>query len=273
MKIVILNHSCSLIECVNDMAPLECNDVEALLDGAKVSLSNSSWENIQNDANLLRYLTICREVASFVDDDGVVIDLGCGPGIATFFLGELGVRCVGVELQQHDTFTSMDRNFVIYDGNNLPFREQSIDAVLLIGVLEHVGVSRDHSRQDERQRLLKSVVRVLKKGGYLFVYYFPNKYSLNEFASWILGIGGRHRGDEKQTVKSVTSLVESSGVEIVSKKRTGLLPVDIGFILPKLRPFANRHAHWIDRSDYFLCKTPLNFFAQSISVVGRKRDS
>ena len=50
---------------------------------------------------------------------------------------------------------------IVADIHNLPFADNSLDAIICIAVLEHV---------EEPQRAMKEIYRVLKAGGYCFLY-------------------------------------------------------------------------------------------------------
>lgn len=67
---------------------------------------------------------------------------------------------------------------IIGDIHNLPFPDQSVDAVICIAVLEHV---------EEPQKAVKEILRALKKDGYCFLYipflyyYHPMKNYYSDF--------------------------------------------------------------------------------------------
>jgi SAM-dependent methyltransferase len=92
-----------------------------------------------------------------------VLDLGCGAGdsVDLFRALEPRVRWVGADLASSpevDERTRTDAEFVTFDGERLPFVDQSFDLVYCKQVLEHVR---------RPQPLLAEVARVLRPGGEL----------------------------------------------------------------------------------------------------------
>ncbi len=78
---------------------------------------------------------MCRECSYFIKKGSVILDLGCGSGIvADVFKNYFGAQIEGVDI--------IDKRvakipFRLYDGKNLPFADNSFDAVLINYVLHH----------------------------------------------------------------------------------------------------------------------------------------
>lgn len=92
------------------------------------------------------------------------LDIGCGPGT---FIGALpdGVHeSVGVDIAPAQIGYALrnhsrgERNFLLLDGNQLPFRDGKFDVVTSVELLEHVS-------RAEGIRLLREAHRILKPGG------------------------------------------------------------------------------------------------------------
>jgi SAM-dependent methyltransferase len=91
----------------------------------------------------------------------VVVDLGCGRGdsVDVFRAADPAVDWTGVDLADSEEFARRvrtDAEFVLFDGVNLPFADQSVDVVFCKQVLEHVERPRE---------LVADVHRVLRSGG------------------------------------------------------------------------------------------------------------
>ena len=78
-----------------------------------------------------------------------VLDIGSGGGLATSVLLEMGMEVVPLDIQ-NGAYNSQVVP-VIYDGNQIPFNDQSFDAALLLTVLHHI---------DEPTPVLKEAYRV-----------------------------------------------------------------------------------------------------------------
>lgn len=100
---------------------------------------------------------ICIEIEKNIPDDGTVLIAGCGEG------GE-GLSGFSDEFVKNSivALDVRDTNFtdVVGDIHNMPFDNESFDAVICQATLEHVRNEREAVREMER---------VLKKGGYMYV--------------------------------------------------------------------------------------------------------
>jgi SAM-dependent methyltransferase len=87
------------------------------------------------------------------------LDIGGRDGVNTSYLGKnfKDVCCLDTSLPDNPL---KDINYVVGDGTNLPFADNTFDAVSSISVIEHVT--------DQKRFLIESV-RVLKPGGILII--------------------------------------------------------------------------------------------------------
>lgn len=105
---------------------------------------------------------IVRQVLTELPRKPVIVDLGCGAGNSVDFFRELLPEStwIGVDIADSSEVRQRKRSdatFMEFDGINIPMPSDSIDLVFNRQVLEHVRYP---------EALLKSVVRVLKRGGY-----------------------------------------------------------------------------------------------------------
>lgn len=71
-------------------------------------------------------------------DKMTVLDVGTGPGIIAFFLAELGKKVMGIDLSENMIQIArrnardynLDVDFRVGDAENLPFDDESFDAVV-----------------------------------------------------------------------------------------------------------------------------------------------
>jgi SAM-dependent methyltransferase len=102
----------------------------------------------------------------------------------------------------------------------LPFDDASFDAVLGCGVLEHV---------ERPVESLAELRRVLRRGGRLFVYKLPNRFSYLEAIARRTGMyyHGALPDDRVYTRRSAVALVAESGFRIDAFRRTNMLPLTV----------------------------------------------
>lgn len=91
-----------------------------------------------------------------------VLDLGCGTGKSLEYFKSLGIKIewYGIDIKYSPEAANAKgiENYVIFDGINLPFKENTFDLIYCRQVFEHVRFP---------EKLLSEVQRVLKYDGYL----------------------------------------------------------------------------------------------------------
>lgn len=110
------------------------------------------------------------EISRFMKDGKVWLDFGCGDGNSARFILQYfpHSQYYGVDVSGESIEAAKERNiqgahFEVYDGNKLPFKENTFDVVFIACVLHHIPV-------DLRDKLLKECFRVLKTDGELIVF-------------------------------------------------------------------------------------------------------
>jgi SAM-dependent methyltransferase len=129
--------------------------------------ANDAYDVFSPEANM-------RLIAAFARLSGLpagarVADLGCGSGIFTDLLRRAGYTTVGLDISPkliavgRSKFPGLE--LIEGDAENLPFEGESLDGVLLSGLVHHFP---------DPTRLAAEVGRVLKPGG-RFVAFDPNR--------------------------------------------------------------------------------------------------
>lgn len=249
-----------------------------LLELTAETFSQSTWEATRNHLMLSRYLRHNFHLKKYLKPDSLILDLGCGTGQNTYILKQMGYESFGVELSSHQFWQNLPSSFVVYDGADLPFQANIFEAVVMYGVLEHVGTNvKDRSpegyfrTQRQRGETLSQIIRVLKPGGFLFVHNFPNRYSPIEIFLDLLKIQPSHHGSEKQSLREVATLVAATGFEILEAGRYGVLPASVGFMFPWIREnVINKFPDQINNLDVCCDQYLGNWIGQSNFVIAKK---
>ena len=113
-----------------------------------------------------------------------VLDLGCAGGFMAEALADRGALVAGIDpaaqaieaARAHAEDAGRMINYDVGVGENLPYDDQSFDAVVCVDVLEHVS---------DLTQVLCEVARVLKPGG-LFLYDTINRNFFAKFAAIII---------------------------------------------------------------------------------------
>jgi ubiquinone/menaquinone biosynthesis C-methylase UbiE len=96
-----------------------------------------------------------------------VLDVGCGTGTTDQFLvsrvGNLDGVDISEEMLEKARVNVPSGTFRWYDGDKLPFRDESFDVVLAICVLHHVPIS-------QRFKLISEMVRVTRSHGVVAIF-------------------------------------------------------------------------------------------------------
>lgn len=179
-----------------------------------------------------------------------VLDWGCGWGQVSHLLLERGVDVESFDYrdgeQLHVTkleaFPDVSAH-VSGDSVALPFGDDHFEAVLSCGVLEHVQYP---------EASLRELHRVLRRGGRLFIYKLPNRFSYLELVARVAGLyyHGALPHDRVYDRRRVFELLDRGGFQIDAFRRTNVLPLTL------TGGFASRHAERIWRWNRRLGRLP-----------------
>jgi len=101
---------------------------------------------------------------NLVKENQKVLDIGCGNGRFSELFSD-SVKYIGVDISEKMLAIAKERyprrKFILFDGLNLPFADESFDLVICIAVFHHLP------SEELRQVFLKEIKRVLKKEGKL----------------------------------------------------------------------------------------------------------
>ncbi|MEM1158920.1 MAG: class I SAM-dependent methyltransferase [Verrucomicrobiota bacterium] len=87
-----------------------------------------------------RVRVLAELIQQYVDDGGMVLDVGCGSGALAYLLQQnsdrlgVNIRCLGLEKMPRG---DEPIRVLPYDGEAFPFADKSVDLVILADVLHH----------------------------------------------------------------------------------------------------------------------------------------
>ena len=139
--------------------------------------------NLQSGAQQREYVAIADRVGR--DRPGRLLDWGCGWGQVSALLLERGLDVTSfdwsegapeaeVQLEKFPKITAFRSSQPVA----LPYADDSFDAVLSCGVLEHVH---------DADASLDELKRVMRPGAAFYVYKLPNRFSYLEAVARLLG--------------------------------------------------------------------------------------
>jgi SAM-dependent methyltransferase len=148
----------------------------------------------------------------------------------------------------------------------LPFGDQSFDAVLSCGVLEHVD---EFSKTGNEVLSLGEIRRVLRTEGYFPIYQLPQRYTWQEAVTRTLHLGYAH--PRRFTESEIRSLLERTGYRVERLRRNNLLPKNLGGLPEPVRVFYSRFSRTLIGLDDVLSRIPaLNRIAGVLEVMARR---
>jgi ubiquinone/menaquinone biosynthesis C-methylase UbiE len=182
--------------------------------------------NLQSGAQHREYVAIADRIAA--DRPGALLDWGCGWGQVSALLLERGLDVTSfdwaegapeaeVALEKFPNITAFRSSQPVA----LPYADDSFDAVLSCGVLEHVH---------DADASLEELKRVLRPGGTFYVYKLPNRFSYLEAIARLLGAyyHGKLPNDEIYTVASARARLERQGYAVREARTANMLPLTVG---------------------------------------------
>ena len=215
----------------------------------RASKADSALDQFQNLVSAHQYLRLYDTIARCVQPGKTVLDWGSGNGHFSYYLVRSGYLTCGYGFNDVPQVCRdlPDKTYVYRQGSTddpvrIPYEDQSFDAVVSVGVLEHVR----ESGGDEISSL-REIHRLLKPGGVFICYHLPNQYSLIE---WVLRRVGRWSHKYRYTQRDILSLASSADLRVVETMRYAILPRNIWFWANKNEvSLSRRLARVYDRLD------------------------
>jgi SAM-dependent methyltransferase len=174
----------------------------------------------------------------------VVLDDGCGVGHTVEYLHEKGLETYGIDPGRRQKYWPAQTSRLFRaDGTKLPFADESFDAVLSSGVIEHIGEPLARRQQHPHQRAyIHEVIRVLRPGGRAMIA-APNGAFPIDF--WH-GTVGRVRLPLRPHIPYEAWM--PNGREVAQWVRSAPVDADVRYLPPLgYLAFDNVRTHWYGR--------------------------
>jgi ubiquinone/menaquinone biosynthesis C-methylase UbiE len=181
-----------------------------------------------------QYKHLYNLLLRYVETGEKILDWGCGNGHCSYFLLESDYKASGFAFSSCPSLKrlqSSDYHFIQGDDREpvtLPYGDSTFDAVLSVGVLEHVRETGGNEVES-----LKECFRILKLGGYFICYHLPNKFSWIEMIAGLIPHKFHHQ--YRYTPKDIYALCQQSGLDVLDLRAYGFLPRNwLGNLPPKI---------------------------------------
>ncbi len=233
-------------------------------------LKNSDLEHLDSPTSAYNYIRIANIIEGHarreISKPAVkFLDWGAGYGQLSWLLQNRGINVIGHNIEKREHVSSMpllEKIPMIYhsDPVKLPFENSSFDGIISCGVLEHVS---------NPVASLKEIHRVLKPGGYFYIFMLPQKTSWVEILSRWRGISVH---PVRYTVKSINKLLEQHGFCAENLWKFNLLPKNLTGLPRGIKHFYGRFYKTVYLLDSIFSKIPgLNLLSGVIEGIARKK--
>jgi ubiquinone/menaquinone biosynthesis C-methylase UbiE len=150
--------------------------------GQSVDIWKDSWKGLtpESEIRMWDFYGLRQWVLKYVPRHGKVIEAGCGLGRYVFYLSRLGLDIEGIDFSE-DIINSLNEwkkkydfscKFLTGDVTNLPYKDNSLNGYISLGVIEHFI--------EGPKRPLQEAFRVLRPGGIAII--STPSVSINIFA-------------------------------------------------------------------------------------------
>ena len=120
--------------------------------------------NKHDEQAFMPYVSLCKK---YLSKGSTILDAGCGTGLSSYLLAKAGFKVVGTDISELFLSRGIKKykgqkglSFKVCDAAEMPFPNQSFDAVCSYDLLEHVV---------DVAAVLKEMSRITKKGGLVII--------------------------------------------------------------------------------------------------------
>ena len=123
------------------------------------------------------------ELLDFENNNKLILDAGCGPGFASFYLQQHGFKVVSLDLINNflNIYDMSEVNPIAGDMSYLPIKPDTFDGIISISALQ--WICRDIDSKSEIMKLIelvKSFYLALKTNGIIVIQFYPKNTKILE---------------------------------------------------------------------------------------------
>lgn len=177
-----------------------------------------------------------------------ILDFGCGIGNTVLYLQKFfPLSCIkGFDtsrmsiISARSSHSSLDAEFASGDGNSLPYPDSYFDLIYTNGTMHHI-------HKDQRSAQISELKRILKPGGFLFIFE-NNPY--NFLTRRAMQLNPFDRGASMLTLSNLEDLGNSHGLRIIEAWYYFFFPRVFKFLRPLERimgwiPLGGQYCIWL----------------------------
>jgi 2-polyprenyl-3-methyl-5-hydroxy-6-metoxy-1,4-benzoquinol methylase len=230
--------------------------------------------HLDQPIGIWNYIRIADDIAQQILS-GHLLDWGCGYGQMTYLLKRRGFQVTAFDIGETDNTTlpdiplcqSLNAQYSTHP-TRLPFADETFDAVLSCGVLEHVD---ENSQPGNEIKSLHEIARTLRPGGYLFIYQLPQLYTWQETIVRRFQLGYSH--PRRYTSTEITDMLQQAGYSVQRIRRANLIPKNLTGMPNRIRTAYSRFSEPLIALDMILCKIPgLNQLAGVLEITAQYKN-
>jgi SAM-dependent methyltransferase len=121
------------------------------------------------------------ELLNLEQKNALLLDAGCGPGFASFFIKELGYKVVAFDIisQFFNYFKMKDINHIVADMCNPPFKPETFNGIISISALQWIyrDIS-NNTMENNFIELITSFYTILKFNSKIVFQFYPKNSKL-----------------------------------------------------------------------------------------------
>ena len=178
------------------------------------SMSNDYNDSIWMERNQNRTTSACIQYLydkklndlangkTIIEENSLLLDLGCGTGFSSEIISTHGFRVIGVDILKDMLFKTGEKKqlypeyrkieFILADINFLPLREMTIDHVLSVSAYNFIthGLLENKEKEKRINSTAQYLHRVIKPLGRIIIEFYPlDEQELNSYISSFINNG------------------------------------------------------------------------------------